>query len=43
MFNYFLPGVDTSQLSDVAWARKFAQLNNIRKREAEAGPMNNYR
>lgn len=35
MVQYYLPGVDTSQLSDKALAMKIAHLAEIRKQEAE--------
>jgi hypothetical protein len=36
LLQYHLPGLDTSKLSDKAWAKKIAQLEDIRNREREA-------
>ena len=38
MFAYYLPGVDTSSLSDERWAEMYKQLADIRQQERPAAP-----
>lgn len=38
MMQYYL-GIDPTTLDDDEWAQKFAQLNDIRQREAEQNKM----
>ena len=36
MLHYYMPGLAVTNLDDHQWAEKFAQLQDIRTREAKA-------